>query len=103
MPISADFCFWLLYNQSTLYRKVRKFVKNLYTPSAILPAAYNRKNFVAQQNQLTGVGILPTPVNYIILQIKHANTQEQKDAISEITIGLNKFFVFAPAKYTLAT
>ena len=51
----------------------------------------------------TGVGILPTPVNYIILQIKQAKTQEQKDANSDITIGLNRFLVFALAKYTLAT
>ena len=46
---------------------------------------------------------MPTPVNYIILQIKQANTQEQKDANKDMTIGLNRFFVFAFAKYTLAT
>ena len=35
---------------------------------------------------------------YIILQIKQAKTQEKKDAINEIKIGLNKFLVLAPAK-----
>ena len=41
-------------------------------------------------------------VFYITLHIKQANTQDKKDAKSDIAMGLKRFFVFEPAKYTAA-
>ena len=41
-------------------------------------------------------------IGYIILQIKQANTQEQKDAKREIIIGSSNFLFFTLAKYTAA-